>query len=252
MGRLTGRVALVTGGARGIGRATCLRLGAEGARVAVGYVSRPDAAEEVVGRIAAGGLNTGGEAFALEVDVSSRESVRRALREVRERYGQLDILVNCAGRTMGRPIFTEISDEDYDLLVRVNHYGVFVTCQEALPYLEERRGCIVNVSSASARQGLTRSNVVYASLKGAINTLTQALARQWADRGVRVNAVAPAAVETDMVRETNEDHLRITGTLPVDPTMLQPEDVGDVVAFLCTDDARHVSGEILYVTSGRK
>ena len=236
MKTLSNKVAVVTGGSRGIGRAIALRLAADGAAVVVSYARRADAAEEVVQAIEAGG----GQALAVQADFSQIADVRALFEKAQEKFGRLDILVNNAGTATFAPL-TEITEEDFDSLFALNVKGLLFALQEAAKRMEDG-GRIVNIST-----GLTVSGgpggAVYAGTKGAVEQFTMAAAKELGGRGITVNTVSPGMTDTDLMHAVIPAE-RQQGAVNASPLgrLGQPEDIADVVAFLCSDDARWLTG----------
>jgi 3-oxoacyl-[acyl-carrier protein] reductase len=243
---LSGRVALVTGGSRGIGRAVALLLGRAGARVAVAY--RADA--EAAGLVARPVESAGSEAIAVAADVSDPKEVHRLVRDVLAAWRRLDVLVVCAG------IWEEDkagagSLEVWDRAIAVNLRGAFLVADAAVPHLEKTGGSIVFISSTAGQRGEARHSA-YAATKGALISYTKSLAVELGPRGVRVNCVAPGWVETGMTREALADgaaRREIERSIPLG-RVAQPADVAGPVLFLVSDLARHVQGEVLNVNGG--
>jgi NAD(P)-dependent dehydrogenase (short-subunit alcohol dehydrogenase family) len=252
MGTLSGKKALVTGGARGIGRAVAERLGQEGALVAVHYGRDAAAAEETVAAVRA----RGGAAFALQArlgvpgDVETLwEGYDREVLEHADGAG-LDILVNNAGISP-RGEIEQTTPEMFDEVVAVNMRAPFFLVQQGLKRLRDG-GRIVNVSSGATRVALT-DIIAYAMTKGAVDTFTRTLAKALGPRGITVNAVAPGIVDTDMNASWlrgNEAARRSAAELSALGRVGRPQDVADVVAFLASDDARWVTGQVVDATGG--
>ncbi|MEU0613372.1 MULTISPECIES: SDR family NAD(P)-dependent oxidoreductase [Streptomyces] len=252
MGALTGRTALVTGGSRGIGRAIAERLAADGATVAVHYGRNAAAADEVVEGIRA----KGGTAFTVhaelgvEGDVATLwESFDRQVRQHATSTG-LDILVNNAGVTP-RGEIDETTAEAFEEAVAVNMRAPFFLTQQGLKRLRDG-GRIVNVSSGATRIALT-DIIAYAMTKGAIDAFSLTLAKALGPRGITVNSVAPGIIDTDINASWlrgNEAAERSAAELSALGRVGRPEDVADVVAFLASDDARWVTGQVLDATGG--
>ncbi|MFE3931487.1 SDR family NAD(P)-dependent oxidoreductase [Streptomyces sp. YIM B13508] len=252
MGALTGRTALVTGGSRGIGRAIAERLAADGATVAVHYGRNAAAADEVVEGIRA----KGGTAFTVhaelgvEGDVATLwESFDRQVRQHATGTG-LDILVNNAGVTP-RGEIDETTAEAFEEAVAVNMRAPFFLTQQGLKRLRDG-GRIVNVSSGATRIALT-DIIAYAMTKGAIDAFSLTLAKALGPRGITVNSVAPGIIDTDINASWllgNEAAERSAAELSALGRVGRPEDVADVVAFLASDDARWVTGQVLDATGG--
>jgi 2-hydroxycyclohexanecarboxyl-CoA dehydrogenase len=244
--RLEGRIALVTGGAGGIGAATCRRLAAEGATVAVTDIDR-DGASEVASEI-------GGRAY--ELDVRSTESVRAAVQGAESDLGPLDVLVNNAGYDEFG-FFVHTDEEMWDRVLAVNLRGVIAVTHAVLPGMQERgAGRIVNVASEAGRLGSPGSGV-YSAAKAGVIGLTKAVAGESARYGVTCNAVAPGPIETPLLmsapREFAEVGERIVQNM-IGKTVLrrlgQPEEVAAAIAFLASDDASYVTGQTLGVSGG--
>lgn len=243
--RLEGRVALVTGGARGIGRAIALALAREGADVAICDIDL-EGAKEVARRISA----LGRRALALRADVSRYEEVQQMIREILTRFGKIDILVNNAG-IIRRGSFEEHSEADWDRVIAVNLKGTFNCAKEVIPLMKEQRyGKIINISSVAGKIGDIASAPSYGASKGAINAFTKSLARELAPYGINVNAIAPHAIETEMSAEWSEEKRRqIISQIPLG-RLGRPEEVAEAVVFLASDGASFITGEILDVNGG--
>lgn len=235
------RVALVTGGTRGIGRAVVWRLAREGCAVAVNARSE-DAVHQEVAELTA----SGHRALACPADVSSGAAVEAMVERVLQTWGQLDVLVNSAGIFQKAP-FLELSEEAWRAMLEVHLSGTFLCCRYAAPAMVARgRGAIVNLASSAALTGGT-SGVHYAAAKGGVLSLTKALARELASSGVRVNAVIPAKIETAMLEPGEAEALK--RAIPLG-RWGQPEEVAEVVAFLASDAASYVVGATIEVTGG--
>jgi 3-oxoacyl-[acyl-carrier protein] reductase len=245
MADLQGRRALVTGSSRGIGRAIAMRLAADGAAVAVNYHSRADAAQEVVAAIEA----AGGTAVALGGDVSQSADAQRLVAETHEQLGGLDILVNNAGITRDQ-LLMRMSELDWELVIDTNLKSVFLICQAAIKGLmRQRSGRIVNISSVSGIDGNAgQSN--YAAAKAGMIGFTRSLAREVGSRGVTVNAVAPGFVTTDLTAELDETMLDSVRAMTPLRRLGTAADVASAVAFLASDDASYITGQVLRVDGG--
>jgi len=251
MGQVSGKIALVTGASRGIGRATAERLARDGAVVAVHYGQSADAAHDVVATITA----AGGTAFAVQGDIRTLAGVRAlfaTLDEVLSARGLsgLDILVNNAG-VASYEGFAETTEATFDDLFDTNVKGLFFVGQQALPRLRDG-GRIINVSSVVARTYFA-GIPAYSATKGAVNTLTKHWAAELGVRGITVNAVAPGAIETDMSAWLrSEEGAQNAFAIQALKRVGQPTDIASVVAFLAGPDGAWVSGEIIEATGGSK
>lgn len=250
--RLQGRVAFVTGGARGIGAATCLKMAAEGARV-VAYDLDEAGAEALAAQVRA----AGGEAMAAAGNVTHREAVAAAMAKAVERWGRLDILVNNAGLLRDNLVY-KMSDEDWNQVIDVHLKGAFICSREAQRYMvQQRYGRIIAVSSTSALGNRGQAN--YAAAKAGLQGLIKTLAIELGPFGITANAVAPGFIATDMVRQTAqrlgmdfEAFLNAVASQVPLRRVGQPEDVANVIAFLASDEAAYVSGQVIYVAGGPK
>ncbi len=242
---MEGRVALVTGASRGIGRAIALKLAALGARVTVNYRSGEAAADEVVEAI----TSSGGEARAFRADVSDEEAATSLVKSVVATYGQLDILVNNAGITRDN-IMARMKADDFDAVLATNLRSCWLMCRAALRVMMRARyGRIVNISSVTALMGNAgQSN--YAASKAGIIGMSKSLAREIASRGITVNVVAPGFIATDMTAELPEDLLDTARAHIPLGRMGQPSEVAAAVAFLASDEAKYITGQTLNVDGG--
>jgi 3-oxoacyl-[acyl-carrier protein] reductase len=250
--RFADRVAIVTGAAQGIGRATALRLASEGARVAVVDVDAERAAP-VVEEVEA----AGGQAAAFGCDVSARDQVDATVEAVVSRFGRVDILVNNAGITRDNLLF-KMSDDEWDAVLDVNLKSVFLLTRAVQRHMVEARyGRIVSLSSRSALGNRGQAN--YAAAKAGIQGLTATLAIELGPFNITVNAVAPGYVATPMtdatarrVGSTPEDRQRVAAENTPLRRVGQPEEIASVIAFFASDDAAYVSGQTLYVNGGAR
>ena len=242
---LDGKIALVTGGSRGIGRAIALRLADMGAKVAINYVSNPDAAQEVVDAIVA----TGGDGRHYKFDVADTKAVYDSVAKIIEDYGRLDILVNNAGITRDG-LLMKMKEESWDQVLDTNLKGAF-NCIKAVnrPMMKQRWGRIVNISSVIGFLG-NAGQANYAAAKAGLAGLTRSVARELASRNITVNGVAPGYIDTDMTRDLVEEvREKILGEIPM-PAMGSAEDVAGAVAYLVSEDARYVTGQFIHVNGG--
>ncbi len=245
---LDGRVVVITGGAQGIGEACARRLVNDGAAVALWDVS--DAAGQA---LAAALQAAGAQALYCHCDVANKADVDAALAATLARYGQVDGLVNNAGIFRAAP-FLDIAEADWDAVIAVNLKGSFLVGQAVARHMAQRgRGAIVNMSSVNGT--LTIPTIAsYNASKGAINQLTRVMALSLADQGVRVNAVAPGTIATELARSavltSDEAKTRILSRTPM-KRLGEPSEIADVVAFLLSDASSYVTGEIVVVDGGR-
>jgi len=243
--RLSGRVALVTGGSRGIGRAICEALADAGAAVAINYQGSERAAREV----AKGIWEAGGVAEIFQADVSQREEVQRMKKQVLARFGRVDLLVNNAGITRDRT-FVRMDEEAWAAVLSVNLNGVFYCTKAFLDGMLERRyGRIVHISSIVGQTG-NYGQANYAAAKAALLGLTKTLAKELATKGITVNAVAPGFIETEMVAAVPEETRgKIVKQIPMG-RLGTAQEVAKGVVFLLSDDASYITGQTLNVNGG--
>ena len=241
---LIGKVAVVTGGSRGIGRAIATALAARGASVVVNCVADRAAARTVVDDIQA----MGGQATVVQADVAKADAAVSLFKAAETQFGPVDILVNNAGLARYAPI-GEVEEKDFDRLFEVNVKGTFLTCREAARRLAAG-GTIVNVTSTVTRVMLPRYGV-YAATKAAVEQLTRVLAKELGERQITVNAVAPGPTDTELFRHgKTEDQMAALGDAAALQRLGLPEDIADVVVFLATPSARWISGQCLPVNGG--
>ena len=245
MFRLDGKIALVTGGSRGIGSAVCQTLAAAGAHVVVNYRSGEAEAAAVVSRIEA----EGGKAEAVGFDVADPEAATTAIRDLAKRLGGLHILVNNAGIAMDQ-LLLRVKPEEVERTFSVNVAGAIYCAKAAIrPMMKAKTGRIVNLSSVVAEAG-NPGQVVYSASKAALLGLTKTLAREYASRGVTVNAVAPGFIETDMTANLPSEAQE--GILSQTPAgrVGRPEEIAAAVLFLASDEAAYITGQTLRVNGG--
>ncbi len=242
---LAGKVAFVTGASRGIGRAIALRLAFDGAKVALNFASNSSKAESVRNEIE----SAGGTAMLVQGDVSNFETVNALVKQVVDAWGRLDILINNAGITRDN-LLLKMSEDDFDRVIATNLKGVF-NCTKAVTRLmmKQRGGRIVNMSSVVALKGnISQAN--YAAAKAGIIGFTKTAARELASRGVTVNAVAPGLINTDMTAALSEKVKEVMLQEIPAGRMGTPEDVANAVAFLVSDQAAYITGQVLSVDGG--
>lgn len=246
------KIALITGGSRGIGRNTAVSIAQKGIDIVITYNSNKEEADKVVAEIQA----MGRKAIAFQLDTSKVELFDAFFGQLGEylsketNNGKFDFIVNNAGTAL-YGLFTDITEEQFDAAMDIHFKGVFFLTQKALKYMNDGGG-IVNISS-----GLTRfsnpGSSGYAAMKGAVEVLTRYLAKELGSRGIRANVVAPGAIATDFgggrTRDNAEINKHIAGVTALGRAGL-PDDVGSVIAFLCTDDAKWVNGQRIEVSGG--
>lgn len=242
--QLDGKVALVTGASRGIGRAIALRLARDGACVVVNYAGNAEAARSVVAEIEA----FGGRAVEVRADVGIVADVTRLFDEAIGHFGKLDLLVNNAGIILYKPL-AEVTEEEFDRLLDVNVKGTFFACQQAAKRLEDG-GRIVNFSSSTTALMLPTYSA-YVATKGAVEQFSHVLAKELGPRGITVNVVSPGPTDTELFGQgkTEQDKLRFAQMAALGRLGL-PGDIADVVAFLASEEARWVTGQNLRVNGG--
>ncbi len=239
------KVALISGSSRGIGRACADRLAHSGYAVCINYIERQDKAEELCRKL----LDEGLEAMCFRADVSDRRAVHEMVGAVRSRFGEVTLLVNNAG--IARQLqFQDISEEYWRRIFDVNLNGAFNTIQEVLPgMLEAHSGCIVNVSSIWGLHGAS-CEVAYSATKHAIVGLTRSLAQELAPTNIRVNCVAPGVIDTDMVQVLGRETLDQLASVTPLGRLGRPEDIAQAVAFLASDSASFITGQVICADGG--
>ncbi len=246
--QLTDKVAIVTGSSRGIGRAIALRFAREGARVVVNYVANKRAADSVLAEIRKGG----GAAIAVKADVSKRDEANRLIKAALREFGRLDILVSNAGIIIDRP-FIESTEEDWTAAIENNLHGFFNVCQAALkPMLKQKWGRIIATGSCItevADFGGNKFSVCTAS-KGGITAMLRPIAAEVARDGITVNAVSPGYIATEMLGEIDPAGAEATLRLVPMRRYGRPEEIAAAMAFLASEDAAYITGQVLRVNGG--
>jgi len=242
---LQGKVAVVTGGSRGIGRAVCIRLASMGALIYINYVSRSEAAEETRSRI----LEAGGRAEITGFNVADSAAVQEAFKKVVDEAGSVDILVNNAGITRDG-LMARMKESDWDEVISTNLKGAFLCAKAASRTMMKKKwGRIINVASVSGFAG-NPGQVNYSAAKAGLVGLTKSMAREYASRNITVNSVAPGYIETEMTDLLDEKtQAQIKGEIPL-AVFGTTEDVAGAVAYLVSEDGRYVTGQTLHVNGG--
>jgi 3-oxoacyl-[acyl-carrier protein] reductase len=242
---LTGKVALVTGGSRGIGRAAAVALAKQGAQVVVNYVSNEGAAREVADAIIA----AGGKAEIVQFDVGNGEAAEKAIAEVAKRLGRLDILVCSAGISIDGLVL-RLKDEDFDRILSVNVKGSVACARAAVKVMmRAKAGRVIFLSSVVGEMG-NAGQTAYSASKAALLGVTKSMARELASRSVTINAITPGFIDTDMTGAlTDEQKASINSAIPLGRTG-KPEEIAAAVVYLASDEAGYITGQTLRVNGG--
>lgn len=243
-----GKTIVITGGGSGIGRSTAVIFAREGAKVVCADINETGGAETV--RLVEA---EGSEAISIRTNVTKRADVKNMVAAAIEKFGRVDFLFNSAGSALRRCKFLEIDDALWELSYDLNVKGTFYAIQEMLPHmLENGKGVIINVASMAHRRGGPGGSVHYASAKGAVNTLTMGVAREFADRGIRCLSVSPASVTTGFQAASGtskEMEERIIAANPMKRNA-EPDEIGELVLFLCSDGCEFMTADTVYVSGG--
>jgi 3-oxoacyl-[acyl-carrier protein] reductase len=240
----SGKICLVTGGSRGIGKRICIELAREGAKVAINYNSSTEAAKEVAKEVEA----VGGSAFLCQADVSVFKQASDLVDNIYSEFGRLDVLVNNAGITRDN-LLLRMSEKDWDDVLNTNLKGAFNTTKAATKYmLKQRSGRIINISSIVAIYG-NAGQVNYAAAKAGIIGLTKAVAKELASRGITANAIAPGFIKTDMTSSLIDRDTSIPKKIPLRRVGL-PEDVANLVVFLASEKSSYITGQVIAIDGG--
>jgi 3-oxoacyl-[acyl-carrier protein] reductase len=241
---LKGKVALVTGSSRGIGRAIAERLSSDAASVVINYFQREDTAREVVAAV----QSAGGQAIAVQANVAKAVDVQHLFDQTIEHFGKIDILVNNAGVLTTKPL-AEVTEEDFDRLFGVNVKGTFLTCRQAAQKMKEG-GRVINLSSTVTSLMLPNYGI-YAASKGAVEQITRVFAKELGGRGITVNGVSPGPTDTELFREgKSEEQINNLAQMAAFGRLGEPQDIADVVAFLASEQARWITGQNIRVNGG--
>ena len=242
MRRFVGKIAIVFGGSRGIGQAIAERIGREGGSVLVNYASNGSAADAVVASITA----AGGQAMAAQGDVAKNADVIRVFDAARARWAAVDIVINVAGIPVSKPV-ADVTDDEFERVFAVNARGAMNVLRAAAVRVGDG-GRVIHVSSGATRMARTGGGP-YAASKAAGEQLALALARELGPRGITVNVVSPGAVKTDAMNLPEAAIAQLVGMTPLG-RLGQPDDIGDAVAFLASEDARWITGQNIQVNGG--
>ena len=248
MKKLAGKVAIVTGSSKGIGAAAAKALAAEGAAVAVNYSSGKEGAERVASQI----TREGGKAIAIQADVSKAADVKRMFEETKKTLGSVDVLVNNAGVFQFNPL-EAITEKEFHREFDINVLGTILVTQEALKYFPKRGGSIINISSIASANPVPNS-ALYAGTKGAIDSISMAMAKELGPRNIRVNIVAPGLVDTEGNRDSgfvgSEAGNAGAASTPLAARFGKPEEIVPVIVFLASDDSSWLTGERINASGG--
>lgn len=243
MAKLSGKVAIVTGGSSGIGKAICFAYAAEGAKVVVA-ARNAERSQAVVDEI----KKNGGEALFVQTDVLVEADIKALVEKTVAEYGQVDILVNNAGMQVLKPL-EDVSSEDWDHVMDGNTKAVFFAIQQAMPYLLKTKGVIVTTASMASIKPVDL-HYAYAASKAAVAMLTKVVAKDYAPHGIRANSICPGLVQTPLLGSATQEVIdALTKEIPM-KRIGQPEDIASVAVFLASDDSKWMTGQNLCVDGG--
>jgi 3-oxoacyl-[acyl-carrier protein] reductase len=249
MGKLTGKVAIVTGASKGIGAEIAKSFAAEGAAVVVNYASSKAGADRVVADID----RSGGQAIALQADVSKHTDIQRLFAEAKKKFGRVDILVNNAGVYEFLPL-EQITAEHYHKQFDLNVLGLLLATQEAAKQFGDAGGNVINISSLAAATAIP-GGAVYSATKAAVNSITRVLAAELGPRKIRVNSINPGMVDTEGVRSAgiheSDFRKKVERATPLG-RIGQPDDIAPAAVFLASDDSKWITGESFYISGGNR
>lgn len=242
---LAGKIALVTGASRGIGKSIAMELASCGAKVIINCSKNEEDAKNVVNGI----KDLGGDAIVYKCDVGNFDETHKMAEELVKRFGNIDMLVNNAGISkIG--LLMDMNEEDFDEIINVNLKGVFNCCHAIIPYmLRVEKGSIINISSIWGHVGAS-CEVIYSASKGGVNSFTKALARELGTSGVRVNAISPGVIDTDMNNFLDDNEKEcLKNEIPM-MRFGKGNDIAKLVAFLCSQDSKYITGQVIKVDGG--
>jgi 3-oxoacyl-[acyl-carrier protein] reductase len=248
-GKLSGKVAVVTGASKGIGASIALHLAAEGARVVVNYASSKEGADRVVAEIA----GKGGKAIAVQANVAKESDIVRLFAETKKAFERLDILVNNAGVYEFGPL-ENVTAEQYHRMFDVNVLGLILATREAVKLIGPSGGSIINIGSVAGTSA-PATTTVYSATKGAVDTVTKALSKELGPKKIRVNSINPGMVETEGFHTAgvagSEWQKQTEAETPLG-RIGQPQDIAPAAVFLASDDSAWITGELLYISGGKR
>jgi 3-oxoacyl-[acyl-carrier protein] reductase len=248
-GKLSGKVAVVTGASKGIGASIALHLAAEGARVVVNYASSKEGADRIVAEIA----GKGGKAIAVQANVAKEADIVRLFAETKKAFERLDILVNNAGVYEFGPL-ENVTAEQYHRMFDVNVLGLILATREAVKLIGPSGGSIINIGSVAGTSA-PATTTVYSATKGAVDTVTKALSKELGPRKIRVNSINPGMVETEGFHTAgvagSEWQKQTEAETPLG-RIGQPQDIAPAAVFLASDDSAWITGELLYISGGKR